>query len=152
MAEKQIFEVVLEKHEKLEATGITIPFDVEEVFGAKRVPVKVCVNGADYRGTICRMGGKYVLGVPKVFREAAGVKAGETITVEMERDTEKRVVEPPEDLARALNKNSEARNAWEKLSYTHKKEFARALEEAKRAETRERRLYKTIEELLKKKK
>ncbi len=57
MAEKQIFKVLLEKHENMEATGITIPFDVEQVFGAKRVPVKVWVNGVEYRSTIMKMDG-----------------------------------------------------------------------------------------------
>ena len=51
MAEKQTFEVVLVKRETMEATGITIPFDVEKVFGAKRVPVKVSINGAEHRST-----------------------------------------------------------------------------------------------------
>ena len=71
MAEKQTFKTVLEKHPKMDATGITIPFDVEKVFGAKRVPVKVSINGAEYRSTIARMGGKYMLVIPKVFRDAA---------------------------------------------------------------------------------
>jgi hypothetical protein len=72
MAQKQTIEVQLEKHPKLDATGITIPFDVEKVFGAKRVPVNATVNGAVYRGSIVRMGGNYVLGIPKAFREEAG--------------------------------------------------------------------------------
>jgi len=86
MAEKQTFETVLEKHENMEATGITIPFDVEKVFGAKRVPVKVQINGAQHQSTIIRMGGKYMVGVPKIFREAANIKAGETITVTGKRN------------------------------------------------------------------
>ena len=65
MADKQTFETVLVGHEKLDATGIEIPFDVEAVFGAKCVPVKAVINGAEYRGSITRMGGKYILGVPK---------------------------------------------------------------------------------------
>ncbi len=104
MAEKQIFDVVLEKHETMDATGITIPFDVEKVFGAKRVPVKVSINGANYRSTVVRMGGKYVMVVPKVFRDAASIKAGETITVTIEKDLEKRTVEVPKDFAEALQK------------------------------------------------
>lgn len=148
MAEKQIFDVLLEKHENSEATGITIPFDVEKVFGAKRVPVKVSVNGAEYRSTIFRMGGRYMMAVPRAFREAAGVKAGETITVAIERDTEPRVVEPTQDLAEALSENPEANASWDKLSYTHKKEFVAVIEDAKREETRVRRVQKTIEELL----
>ncbi len=67
MAEKQIIKVVLEKHPKWDATGITIPFDVEMVFGAKRVPVTAEINWAMYRGTVVRMSGKYMLGIPKAF-------------------------------------------------------------------------------------
>ena len=150
MAEKQIFEVLLEKHENMEATGITIPFDVEKIFGAKRVPVKVWVNGVEHRSTIFRMGGKYMMAVPKIFRDAAGVKGGEVITVTMERDTEKRTVEVPKDLADALEKAS-LQDIFSKMSYTHQKEYVNAINEAKREETRVRRIGKTIEEISKKK-
>lgn len=150
MAEKQIFEVLLEKHENMEATGITIPFDVEKVFGAKRVPVKVWVNGAEHRSTIFRMGGKYMMAVPKIFRDAAGVKGGEMITVRMERDTEKRTVEVPKDLADALKK-ANLQDVFSKMSYTHRKEYVNAINEAKREETRIRRIGKTIEEIAAKK-
>jgi bifunctional DNA-binding transcriptional regulator/antitoxin component of YhaV-PrlF toxin-antitoxin module len=151
MSEKQTFEVLLEKHKNMQATHIRIPFDVEKVFGAKRVPVKISVNGADYRSTIFRMGGKYLLGLPKRFREAGGIGAGEMIAVEIERDTEIRVIIPPKDLAEALAENNQAKEVWENLSYTHRREYVTAIEDAKRAETRERRVRKTIEELLKKK-
>jgi bifunctional DNA-binding transcriptional regulator/antitoxin component of YhaV-PrlF toxin-antitoxin module len=142
---KQTITVQLEKHDKMEATGITIPFDVEAVFGSKRVPVKAVVNGAEYRGTIVRMGGKYMLGIPKVFREAAGVSAGDNIVVTLEKDTAERTVEIPADLARELKKDSSLQEAWEKLSYTIRKENVRSLEEAKQPETRARRLEKTLE-------
>ena len=141
---KQTINVKLEKHEKLDATGITIPFDVEEVFGAKRVPVKAKVNGAEYRGTIVRMGGKYMLGIPKVFREAAGITAGENIVVTLQKDVEERTVTIPPDLAKELKKDKVLQEAWDKLSFTIRKENARDLEEAKRPDTRERRLAKTI--------
>lgn len=150
MAEKQIFEVLLEKHENMEATGITIPFDVERVFGAKRVPVKVWVNGVEHRSTIFRMGGKYMMAVPKRFRDAAGIKGGEMITVTMERDAEKRTVEIPKDLADALEKAS-LQDVFSKMSYTHQKEYVNAINEAKGEETRVRRIGKTIEEITAKK-
>lgn len=140
------FETVLEKHENLDATGITIPFDVEKEFGAKRVPVRAWINGSEYRGSIFRMGGKYMMAVPKVFREAAGIAAGEKITVTIEKDTEKRSVEIPPDLAEALEKAGLS-EAFSKLSYTHQKEAVRSIEEAKRAETRLSRISKTIETL-----
>ncbi len=141
---KQTIKVKLEKHEKLDATGITIPFDVEEVFGAKRVPVKATVNGAEYRGSIVRMGGKYMLGIPKAFREAAAIKAGDNIVVTLEPDVEERTVTIPADLAKELKKDTALREAWDKLSYTIRKENVRALEEAKQPETRTRRLEKTL--------
>ena len=150
MAEKQIFKVLLEKHDKSEATGITIPFDVEKVFGAKRVPVKVQINGADYRGTIVRMDGKFMMIVPKIFRDAAGVKGGEMITVTMEIDTETRVVTVPEDFAQALEKAG-LRNVFSKMSYTHQKEYVNAITEAKKEETRMRRIQKAVEQLTAKK-
>ncbi len=144
--EKQIFEVVLEKHENMEATGITIPFDVEKVFGAKRVPVRVSINGAEYRSTIMKMSGKYMMAIPKFFREAANISAGERISVTMEKDTEKRTVEVPQDLADAL-KNAELTDVFAKMSFTHQKEYVKAVEDAKREETRVRRIEKTIKML-----
>ena len=146
MAEKQIFETRLEKHEKMDATGITIPFDVEKIFGAKRIPVKVNINGAEHRSTVVKMGGKYVVGVPKVFREAAKIKAGEIITVEMEKDTEKRAVEVPQDFAEAL-KRAGLTEKFSKLSYTQQKEYVRAVAEAKREETRIARTKKFLEQI-----
>lgn len=151
MNEKQIFDVVLEKHENMDATGITIPFDVEKVFGAKRVPVKIKINDADYRTTIFRMGGEYKLAIPKEFRDRAGIKAGDTVTVEITKDNEERIVELPGDLSFALSENPSAKEIWERLSYTHKKEYVRAIEDAKKVETRRRRVQKTIDDLLKKK-
>lgn len=150
MAEKQIFDCVLEKHEGMEATGITVPFDVEEVYGAKRVPVKVWVNGVEHRSTVCRMGGKYMMAVPKRFRDPAGIKAGDTITVEMERDTEERTVEIPEDFAEAMAKAG-VTESFSKMSFTHRKEYVNAVLEAKREETRIRRIEKNIEMLRDKK-
>lgn len=144
MADKQTFETVLEKHANMQATGITIPFDVEEVFGAKRVPVIAVVNGAEYRGSIVRMGGKYMLGIPKAFREAAGIAAGDNIVVTVQRDTSERVVETPPDLALAIA-DACLTDVWNALSYTHKKEHVRAVTEAKQPETRTRRIAKAVE-------
>ena len=148
MSEKQTFRIRLEKHEKSEATFILIPFDVEVVFGAKRVPVRGRINEAEFRSTIVRMGGRYMLVVNKQLREAANAEAGDSVSVEIERDTEPRIIRPTEDLNKALDANPEAKESWEKLSYTHKKEFVLVIEEAKKAETRARRIEKIIDELL----
>ncbi len=151
MAEKQIFTALLEKHENMDATGITIPFDVEKVWDAKRVPVKVRINGVEHRSTIVRMGGKYVIGVPKIFRDAANVKGGDMITVEIEKDLEKRAVEIPKDFADALKK-ADLTDVFLKMSFTHQKEYVRAITEAKKEETRRRRIEKNIEQLISKRK
>ena len=151
MATKR-FRVLLEKHENSEATGITIPFDVPKTYGTRaRVPVRGTINGFPYRGSIFPMGGKYIFVVNRELRTNAKVKGGETISMTMERDDEPRIITPPADLARALSANKTAQAAWDKLSYTHRKEYARAVEEAKRPETRVRRIEKAIAELQAKK-
>jgi hypothetical protein len=153
MSEKQIFRVLLEKDEKSEACGFYVPFDVKEVFGGRaRVPVRGSINGTPFRSTIAPMKGCYIVPVNKQLREKANVKGGEIINVEIERDTEERIIEPTEDLAKALNETPSVKEVWEKLSYTHKKEFVQSIETAKKAETRAIRVQKTIEELLAKKK
>ena len=135
----------------MNATGITVPFDVEAVFGAKRVPVKATVNGAEYRGSVVRMGGKYMLGIPKEFRDRAGIEAGNHIVVTLERDAAERIVEVPKDFAAALKKSG-LRKTFDAMSYTHRKEHVRAIEEAKAAETRARRITKAIDMIAAKKK
>lgn len=146
MAEKQIFKVVLEKAGNSEATAIYIPFDVEEVFGAKRVPVRVRVNDAEHRSTVMPMHGRYLMAVPKSFRDAAGIKAGDLIEVAMERDRAPRVITPPKDFSAALKKAG-LQAAFSKMSYTHQKEYVNAIEEAKRPETRIRRIEKAIDQI-----
>lgn len=147
MATKR-FRVLLEKHENSEATGITIPFDVGKTYGTRaRVPVRGTLNGFPYRGSIFPMGGKYIMVVNKELRANAKAKGGDPVSVTMERDDEPRIITPPADLARALKANKTAQAAWDKLSYTHQKEYARAVEDAKRPETRVRRIEKALTEL-----
>jgi Domain of unknown function (DUF1905)/Bacteriocin-protection, YdeI or OmpD-Associated len=143
------FRVLLEKDENSEVTGITIPFDVLKVFGTRaRVPVRGTINGFPYRSSIFPMGGgRHYMAVNKSLREGAKAKGGETVSVVMERDEEPRVITPPEDFARALRASKKAASAWEKLSYTHQKEHARAIEEAKKPETRARRIENAIASL-----
>jgi hypothetical protein len=149
MATQKRFRVLLEKDDKSEATGIAIPFDVEKVFDTRaRVPVRGTINGFPYRSSIFPYrDGKHYMAVNKATREGAKAKAGETISVVMERDEEPRVITPSTDLARALKASKEALAAWEKLSYTHQKEYAKAIEDARKPETRARRIEKTIAQL-----
>jgi hypothetical protein len=149
MSTQKRFRVVLDKDDKSEATGIAIPFDVEKVFGTRaRVPVRGTINGFPFRSSIFPMGGGcHFMAVNKATREGAKAKAGDTISVQMERDEEPRVITPSQDLARALKASKQAQAAWEKLSYTHQKEHAKAIEEAKKPETRARRIEKAIAQL-----
>jgi len=129
------------------ALFLEVPFDVKKEFGKARPPVKVSISGYSYRSTISVYGGKYYLPVRGDRREAAGVKAGDLVEVTIQPDTEVRRVDPPPALSAALTKNGPARAQWERLSYTHKKEHAEAVLQAKKSETRARRIQKILEKL-----
>ena len=122
------------------ACFIPVPFDPRPVFGKTRAPVKVTLNGYTYRSTIASMGDGPCLPLRTSHREAAGVEEGETLQVTLELDSEKREIEPPPDLARALKAVPGAWNGWGELSYTHKREHVEAIEEARKPETRARRI------------
>jgi hypothetical protein len=126
---------------------VPVPDDVAARLGLKGFPkIQAVIAGTPYRGSLMPMGdGTYCLGVLKSIQDAAGVGFGDTITVELALDMAPRTVEAPPDLAKALMNDKKAAAAWEALSYTNKKEHARGLEEAKRPETRERRLAGTLE-------
>ena len=139
------FRVLVEREEGSEVCGINVPFDVEKTFGTRgRVPVRGTLNGAPFRSSLFPMGGCHFMVVNRHLRAAAGVSGGETVPVTMERDTEERVITPPADFARALKTNKEAQATWDKLSYTHRREHVEHLEDAKKPETRQRRLEKSI--------
>ncbi len=115
--------------------------------GAKRFPVVATVNGYNWRTTVSRMRGEFLLGLNRAVRQEAGVEAGDTVEVELELDTAPREVEVPEALANALAEDSGASAAFERLTYTHRKEYARWIDEAKRDETRQRRVTQALERL-----
>jgi len=116
--------------------------------GAKRFPVVATVNGFTWRTTVTRMGGEFLLGLSRAVREQAGAEAGGTVDVELALDTAPREVEVPEALARALQEDPVAQAAFEALAYTHRKEYARWIDEAKRDETRERRVAQALQMLI----
>jgi len=121
-----------------------VPFDVKAAFGKLRAPVKVSINGYEYRWTIAIYGGRAWVGIRRSHREAAGVEAGDVVNVTLALDDGPRTVEVPPELAAALGKRAKARAAWNALSYTNRKEHAEAIRGAKKAETRARRVAKTI--------
>jgi Bacteriocin-protection, YdeI or OmpD-Associated/Domain of unknown function (DUF1905) len=115
--------------------------------GAKRFAVVATVAGYTWRGSVARMKGEFLLGMNREVREAAGVEAGDEVSVEIALDATERTVEVPDELAAALAGDGDAAAAFEGLAYTHRKEFARWVGEAKKAETRERRAAKALEML-----
>lgn len=140
------FKVRLEGMEGSEVAAVVAPFDVREVFGTgARVPVRGTINGFAYRSSLMPMGGCHRMVVNRQMREGAGVKAGDTVKVVMERDEAERKVEVPAVLAKELKDSKAATANWEKYSFTHQKEMARWITEAKQEETRVRRLAKVME-------
>jgi hypothetical protein len=126
---------------------IRVPFDVKPVFGKARPPVKVTLNGYTYRSTIASMGNGPCIPLRKSNREAAGLQGNETLEVRLELDTEKRVVTPPKDLVSELKKKMGAWARWGELSYSHQREYVEAIEDAKKPETRIRRIATTVEQI-----
>ena len=125
------------------ATGIPVPDEVIEALGSgKRPPVTITINRHTYRTTAVRMGGRFLVPLSAENRTAAGVAAGEDVTVDLEPDTAPREVTVPDDLAAAMD--DQARTAYDGLSYTHRKEWVRWVEEAKKPETRAARVEKTV--------
>jgi uncharacterized protein YdeI (YjbR/CyaY-like superfamily) len=115
--------------------------------GKRRFPVRATINGYSWQTTITPMRGENLLGLNKEVRAAAGVAAGDTVDVLIELDTEPREVEVPAALAKALDGDTVARAAFENMSFTHRKEYARWIGEAKRDETRQKRVTQALERL-----
>jgi hypothetical protein len=129
---------------------VEVPFDVEAAFGSKRPKVKAMIEGVPYRGLLVRMGGpNHMLIILKGIREQIGKTFGDEINVSVELDTEERVIEIPKDLLKELKKDREAKAIFEKLSFTHRKEYVTWINEARKEETRQKRILKTIEMLKK---
>jgi hypothetical protein len=147
MAPTATFRATLELGGKT-ATGIQVPDRVVESLGAgRRPPVRVTINAHSYSGTIASMGGRFMLPVSAENRSCAGVSAGDELDVQVELDTKPRTVEVPSDLADALGRDAGAKRKFEQLSYSHQRRYVLSVEGAKQAETRKRRIAKTVAEL-----
>ena len=109
--------------------------------------MRITLHEHTYRTTVARMGGRFLVPVSAEVRKAAGVTAGDELDVGIELDDAPRTVDVPADLAVALAEVPAAAQAWERLSYTHRKEWARSVEDAKKPETRARRVAAAVEAL-----
>ena len=124
---------------------VEVPFDVRIAFGQARPPVRATVNGHTFRSTIAVYGGRYYLGFNRGVRAAAAAGIGDVLTIDLERDEQERTVDLPADLAAALD--PKARAAFDGLSVTHRREYVRWLEDAKREQTRKQRITRAVEML-----
>jgi hypothetical protein len=149
----------LEFKAKLVGTGpkgawcfLHFPFDVEKAFGTRaRVPVAGTINGFGFRSSLMPMDGKHVMCVNKTMQAGAKAKPGHLAHFILERDDKPRTVSVPATLKKTLAANPKAKAAFDKLSYSHRKEYAEWIGSAKQEETVQRRLKKLIPMLLSKK-
>lgn len=123
---------------------IPLTFDPKAVFGKLRAPVKVTLNGFTFRSTIAAMGGPPCVPLRRSNQEAAKLDGIETLDVRLDLDSEPRVVKPPADLVKAL-KAASLWDRWQDLSYSHQREHVEAIEEAKKPETRARRIERAVQ-------
>jgi hypothetical protein len=136
------------KQEGKTATGIEVPPEIMAALsGGKKPALTVTLNKYVYRTTVGVMGGRSMIPVSAEHRGKAGLTAGDTVSVRVELDTEPRTVTVPDDLQAALNVNPAARAAFEKLSYSGKRQHTLSVEGTTNPETRARRVAKAIETL-----
>jgi Bacteriocin-protection, YdeI or OmpD-Associated/Domain of unknown function (DUF1905) len=131
------------------ATGLQVPDDVVSALASgKRPAVQVTIGGHTYRTTVASMGGRFLIPLSAENRAAAGVAAGDEVDVHIALDDAPREVHVPDDLADALAHNEQARQFFDALAFSHRKEWVRWIEEAKQAETRSTRINKAVTSLL----
>lgn len=140
------FDAIIKKHESLNSGFIEFPYDVKKEFGKGRVKVKALIDGFEYHGSLVKMGGDcHWIGINQEVRKAIKKNPGDRVHVVISEETEERTIEVPDDLMKYLMGEPQILAFFNKLSYTHKKEYIRWITEAKREETRKTRLAKAIE-------
>jgi hypothetical protein len=140
------FRAKLIQHKNMDATYVIFPYDVKENFDVARVKVKVKFDGEQYRGSLVPMGLKegYPLLLRKDIRTKINKSVGDFVDIELEQDLEERIVEVPDDFDKALKKNK-LKEAFEQMAFTHRKEYVHSITDAKRPETRIKRIEKSLE-------
>jgi hypothetical protein len=150
---KQEFSAVIQKMPDIDAAYIELPFIAKQIFGKKRVKVKVWYDGELYRGTLMRMGMECDwIGITQEIRKKIGKNPGDIVHVVIEEDKEERTITIPEDLAELFKMNKSESDYFHSLAFTHRKEYVNWILSSKREETRFARLEKTIDMLKRKKK
>ncbi len=141
------FRAILQLHGKT-ATGIEVPAEIVATLEVgKRPAVNVTINDYTYRSTVAPMGGVFMLPVSAEIRAGAGVAAGDEVVVELALDSAPREVAVPPDFAEALDREPDARRAFDALSYSNKRRHVLSIGDAKTPETRQRRIAKAVDSL-----
>ncbi len=131
-----------------EASCVHFPYDVKESFGTRgQVKINATFDGVPYRGSLANMGSGHIVILRKDVKAQVGKGHGDTVRVTIQKDTQERIVEVPQELQDAFKTAPEAKTFYDSLSYTNRKEYARWLSSAKREETKKRRLSKTLDML-----
>lgn len=144
------FQALIIRHESLDSAYIEFPFDVQKEFGKKgQVKVKAMIDGYEYRGYLAKMGHHcHILGLNKTVRQAIQKKAGDSVEIVITEDKDERTLELPSDFRQVLVDNPPASEKFDKLSFTNRKEYITWILSAKKQETRDIRLIKSIGMLL----
>lgn len=145
------FTAVIKQNGNMNAAFVEFPFSTEELFNKKGlVKIKVVFdNKVAYRGSLAKMKSEcHILGLTQEIRKQLGKTFGDEVFVSLIEDKHERTVEIADDIATVFNANPEAKLLFDKMSYTHKKEYIRWIEEAKKPETRENRKIKMIQMIL----
>jgi uncharacterized protein YdeI (YjbR/CyaY-like superfamily) len=151
MKQKIEFIGIIKQNGSMNAAFVEFPFSTEELFGKKgQVKVKATFdNKIEYRGSLAKMKSDcHILGLTQDIRKQLGKTFGDEVSVRLTEDKEERTVDIADDIALVFNENPDAKKLFDAMSYTHRKEYIRWIEEAKKSETRENRKIKMIEMIL----
>ncbi|OVE54733.1 YdeI/OmpD-associated family protein [Chryseobacterium mucoviscidosis] len=145
------FKAVIKQNGEMDAAFVEFPFFTQEVFGKKgQIKIKAVFDDkVEYRGSLAKMKSEcHILGLTQEIRKQLGKSFGDEVSVSLTEDKEERIVEIAEDIVLLFNENPDAKVLFDKMSYTHRKEYIRWIEEAKKPETRENRKLKMIQMIL----
>jgi hypothetical protein len=145
------FKAIIQQNEEMNAAFVEFPFSTEELFNKKgQVKIKALFDGkVEYRGSLAKMKSDcHILGLTQEVRKLLNKTFGDEVSVSLAEDKEERVVEIADDIVFVFNENPQAKDLFDKMSYTHRKEYIRWIEEAKKPETRENRKIKMIQMIL----
>jgi hypothetical protein len=140
---EHVFRAVL-----LEARGggrvVEVPLDTRTVFGEARPPVEGTINGLPLRSRLAVYGGRTYLGLGKDVRAAAGIEVGDVVEVVLRRDERERKIDVPAELEKAFDEAPDAREAFDGLAFTHRREYTQWIADARRAGTKLARVERAV--------